>query len=121
MAEATLLSHEELLAHATARCSRGGSGVGAAYDRDLTERDRDEARRWRFLVVDETGRFAYVEFLATRIPYSASFLTEPLEEAVEHFVSRSYPAEPRLAALVAVSQEPIVLPLTERYREPVGL
>ncbi len=124
MAEARLLSHEELLAHAIARCSRGASGVGAAFDRDLTERGRDEACRWRFLMVDETGHFAYVEFLVIRISYGTSFLTEPLEDAVEHFVACSYPAEARLAGLVAeseASQEPIVLPLAERYREPVGL
>lgn len=117
-------SHEELLAYAAERCRRGSYEVGAAYERDLTERDRDEARRWRFLVVDPAGRWAYVDFLATRVPYSASLAIEMLEDAVEHFGGCRYPSEARLAGLrveSAESEGPIALPLQERHRhEPAA-
>jgi hypothetical protein len=117
-------SHEELLAYAAERCRCGSHEVGAAYDRDLTERGRDEARRWRFLVVDAAGRWAYVDFLATRVSYSASLTIELLEHAVEHFVGCRYPSEARLAGLrieSAESEGPIALPLDDRYRrEPAA-
>jgi hypothetical protein len=112
-------THQELLSHATDRLRSGGFEVGAAFERDLTGPDRDEARVWRFLVVVPGGDSAYVEFLATRIPYGVRPAVEPLEGAVEHFVACNYPAEARLATLRADSEgsvEPIVLPLAGRRR-----
>jgi hypothetical protein len=116
--------NEELLAYATGRCERAGAEIGAAFDRDLTEPDRDEARRWRFLIVDRVGGAEYVEFLATRIGRGVLLPVEPLEDAVEHFVVCGYPAEGRLAALKADSEgltDPIVLPLAERHRRQAAV
>jgi hypothetical protein len=118
-----LLTHPELQAHASERCGRGQTEVGAAYDRDCTEASRDRARRWRFLIVDGSQRSEYVELVATHIDPRVSFLVEPLEEAVEHFVASNYPADVRLAALKLESEhleEPISLPLAERFRSPAS-
>ncbi len=118
------MTHEELLAHATERCERGCADVGAAFDCDRTEADRDRARRWRFLIVDRKGGAEYVEFVAPQIASGDPLLVEPLEEAVEHFVSRHYPAEVRLEELKLESEsskEPVALPLQARYRrEPAA-
>lgn len=111
--------HDELLTHATNRRPHYPGGVGAAFARDVTERDRDEARRWRFLVVDELGRWAYVDFVVTRVGYAENFNVEPIEEAVEHFISYRYAPEDRLASLVTETEQvddPIGLPLDKRYR-----
>jgi hypothetical protein len=114
-----LMTHEELLSHATGRCERGSAEVGAAFDRDQTERDRDRACRWRFLIVDRGGASEYLEFVSTGIDPGVELLVEPLEDAVEHFVANTYPAEACLAILKFESdnrEDPIVLPLPERYR-----
>lgn len=78
-----------------------GVGVGAAFADDITERGRDFARRWQFLVADTSGRWAYVDFLAVRIARSANLLVTPLERAVERFVLNNYPHETRVESLVA--------------------
>lgn len=115
--------HNELMAYATGRCPQHVGGIGAAFVRDVTENDRDEARRWRFLIVDEEGAWAYVDFVATRIGYKEDFLVNPVEDAVEDFISCRYAPENRLASLLAEAKgfaDPIRLPLAARHRVPPG-
>lgn len=91
-------SHDDLLRHAIHRASH--VGVGAAFVDDITEPGRDSARRWRFLIGDPAGRWAYVDFLALRIARSADLLVAPLERAVERFAANNYPCETRMESLV---------------------
>ena len=114
------LTHAELLERATFRRRKSPFGVGAAFDRDCTRPDRDEARHWRFLITDTMTGFAYVEFVATRIGYGTSLLVEPLEDAVEE-LSGSYPHECRLLAMAIdcqPRQEPRRLLLGDQHRVP---
>lgn len=92
-------SHDDLLHHAKQRAY--AMGVGAAFSRDITEPGRDSARRWRFLVADPAGRWAYVDFLALHITRGADLLVTPLERAVERFVANNYPRETRMESLLA--------------------
>lgn len=117
-------NHEDLLAYAQSRCPEWLGGIGVAYVADATERGRDEARRWTFLLVNTAGAWAYVDFVATRIGYSQAFVTEPLEVAVENFVSYRYEPEHRLAELIAEAEQaedPLHLPLDDRHRVPASV
>jgi hypothetical protein len=114
-------THNELLAYATGRCPQHVGGIGAAFAKDVTENDRDEARRWRFLIVNEKGTWAYVDFVATRVGCKEDLLVNPVEEAVETFISCRYARENRLASLLAEAKglvDPIRLPLAARHRVP---
>jgi hypothetical protein len=114
------LDHDQLLAHAATRCPPWEGAVGAAFVCDLTEPDRDEARRWRFLVSDSEGSWIYAEFVATRIGRQQRLLCEPLEEAVENELTLRYPAESRFTDLRAELEvrggEPLRLRLEDHHR-----
>lgn len=92
-------AHNDLLRYLNQRIST--TGVGAAFVEDITERGRDGARRWRFLVGDQAGQWAYVDFLAMSVARTANLVAGPLENAVERFIASNYPCESRLESLVA--------------------
>lgn len=96
-------AHNDLLRYLNQRVS--ATGVGAAFVEDITEPGRDGARRWRFLVVDQVGHWAYVDFLAMSVARTANLIAGPLENAVERFIASNYPCESRLESLVAAYTE----------------
>jgi hypothetical protein len=87
---------DELRERALRRQERSQTGIGAAWTRDLTERDRDGQRH--LLVVTDGRRFRWAEVLLPRLPHSVEVAPGELEAGVERLAGR-FARESRLQDL----------------------
>ena len=91
----------DLQLRATHRRRHSPCGIGAAFEADITEADRD-GRRFEVLVTDTMHGFERVAVDAPRVPHDTPIEPETIEEFVESEAGR-FAIESRIEDLVAHS------------------
>lgn len=106
-----VLAPDELKERATHRRKHSPCGIGAAFEADITEPDRD-GRLFSVVVTDTIHGVGRVEVGAPRVAHDREIETEAIEEFVEQEAGR-FPLETRMRDLLAASPLRIELYLSE--------
>jgi hypothetical protein len=105
----------ELQDRATYRRAHSDYGIGAAFERDMTEPGRD-GRKFLCVVTDTKNGFGRIEVLAPRVPHGREVDPETIEEFVEKRAG-SFAIESRMQDLLAASPLRIELFLSRDLQE----
>lgn len=105
-------SSSDMELRATHRRRESPCGIGAAFEADVTEADRD-GRRFSLVVTDTMNGFGQVEVHAPRVQHDTEVKTLKLEELVE-MEAGSFPVESRMSDLIEASPLTIELFVVEK-------